>query len=97
MMGSQTSYALAIAALQAFNAPTTVQHISGLMAYMIWFHHSRQPGCRHARSLPEILEATHAQELGNAHLLLLTTTRHICQSRQFHRRWSGGHEHHRKP
>ena len=31
----QMHYASAIAALQAFNAPTTVKHITGLIAYTI--------------------------------------------------------------
>ena len=34
---STSDYALTIAAWQAFDAPTTVKHTNGLMAYMIWF------------------------------------------------------------
>lgn len=51
---SKISYALAIAALQAFAAPTTVKQINGLIAYMIWFRHCRQPQNRQDHSYEEI-------------------------------------------
>lgn len=58
---STSDYALAIAALQAFDAPTTVKHTSGLMVYMIWFRQHGQLQYRHNLFKKNLLYHLHSK------------------------------------